>query len=65
MLEKEYGLVKNFQRADEGVPVAIEWLSSLDDAAMHQLQSGRSRMVNDHCDVCEYAVRILERAGNA
>jgi predicted glycosyltransferase len=61
MLEKEYGLVKNFQRAEEGVPAAVDWLSGLDDTVLHKLQEQRSRMVNDHCDVCEHVVKVLEK----
>ncbi|MEX0330095.1 MAG: DUF354 domain-containing protein [Puniceicoccaceae bacterium] len=60
MLEKEYGLVQNFREADKGIPAAISWLEQLDRDKLHALQSERSRMINDHCDVCSHVVQVLE-----
>jgi predicted glycosyltransferase len=65
MLEKEYGLVRNFRQADEGLPAAGEWLSELTDKDLDDLQAERDRMIEDHCDVCAHVVKVLERAAGA
>ena len=47
-----------------GIPAAIDWLWGLDETKLLQLQEQRSRMVDDHCDVCSHVVGILEKAGD-
>lgn len=60
MLEREYGLVRNFQTAEEGVPVAMEWLDVIDEAALLAAQKSRDLMVQSHCDVVKYVLNVLE-----
>ena len=63
MLEREYGLVRNFQSAGAGIPCAMKWLETLDASEMEHLQNERKRMIADHCDVCQYVVEVLESGG--
>jgi len=63
MLEKSYGLVKNFRAADKGIAEAINWFSSIKDDDLPRFQAQRIKVIHDHCDVCTYVVRIVE--GNA
>jgi len=62
MLEQNYGLVRNFQSAAEGVPNAINWLRSIDDIERERFAQSRQRIINDHCDVCDYVINTIEQS---
>lgn len=59
MLEKDYGLVRNFQSADKGLPAAVEWLESIDGGKMEELAQVKADMVASHGDVTDFVVGIL------
>ncbi len=61
MLERAYGLVRNFREAGPGLACANAWLSSLDDSGLRRCKEARARLVADHCDVCAHVVEVLER----
>lgn len=64
MLERDYGIVRNFRKPEAGIPHAIEWLNSIDEHTLNSLKESRDRMIADHCDVTTYVVETLERSSN-
>ena len=61
MFENSYGLVRNFKSAEQGIPFAINWLSTHTQADLEELQRSREQMLAAHCDVCEYVITVLEK----
>lgn len=61
MLEKDYGIVKNFREAESGLKAAISWLASLNEKELSDISIAKTRMIDDHIDVTEYVAKTLER----
>jgi predicted glycosyltransferase len=60
MLENDYNLVRGFQKAESGIPVATEWIQSLDQVNDSGLKVRKKQMVSEHIEVTEYVVEMLE-----
>jgi len=60
MLEKKYGLVRNFSDPVMGISSAINWLETMETGAMEIFQTSRGQMMEEHCDVCGYVVKAVE-----
>ena len=60
MLEADYGLVRGFRDAAEGIGEATRWIGRLKAEESDRLREARERMLGDHLDVTEHVVRVLE-----
>ena len=62
MLEKDWGLVRNFEHPKPGLACATEWLSHIDEDALVNYQEIRKKLFDAHDDVVDYVVEVFEMA---
>lgn len=61
MLEKDWGLVRNFLLPEPGIACAVDWLERIDSESLLAYQKIRDQLFEAHVDMVDYVVSTLER----
>jgi predicted glycosyltransferase len=61
MLEKDWGLVRNFESPEPGLACACEWLAQIDRELLACYRKKREKLFAAHEDVVDYVVATLEK----
>ncbi len=56
LLSENYQLIRNFQKPEEGIPYALDWLDRLSRGEDEDFRAGYESLMSNSLDVCRYIV---------